>query len=151
MNPHRRMVCLGLSILAVTGRASGAERGTAADAIAMVKKAGEFLKANGKQKAFAAFNDGTNGFKDRDLYIMVYDMNGVNQAHGANARLIGKDLIGLKDADGTEIVKEFIKTAKTGKGWVDYRWPNPLTKDIELKTTYVERFGDVLIGCGIYK
>lgn len=49
--------------------------------------------------------------------------------------------------------KEFIKTAnsKTGKGWVDYKWPNPLSKALEAKSSYVEKAGEVIIGCGIYK
>ncbi|HCE07957.1 MAG TPA: histidine kinase, partial [Oxalobacteraceae bacterium] len=38
-----------------------------------------------------------------------------------------------------------------GKGWVDYKWPNPATKILEAKSSYVERYEDVYVGCGIYK
>lgn len=141
-----------LVAIAMQGQAFASETGSAAEAMVLVKKAGDYLKANGKEKAFAEFSNPKGTFKDRDLYIMVYDMNGVNRAHGANPKLIGKDLIELKDADGTYIVKSFVHTAKSkGKGWVDYKWPNPVSKAIESKSTYVEKYDDVLIGAGIYK
>ncbi len=142
-------LCLGLS-----GMAQAAERGTADEAVALVKKAAAYLKANGKEKAFAEFSNPTGKFVSKDLYVFVYGLNdGVNLAHGNNAKLIGKNLIDLKDANGVYIVKEFLKTAnsKTGTGWVDYQWPNPVTKAMEAKSTYVEKAGDVMIGCGIYK
>jgi cytochrome c len=152
MNTTRRQICLSLGALVLAAPALAADSGTPAQAMALVKKAGDYLKANGKEKAYAEFSNPAGSFKDRDLYIMVYDLNGVNMAHGANPKMIGKELLDLKDADGVPIIREFIKTAKgSGKGWVDYKWPNPVTKAIESKSTYVERFGDVLIGCGIYK
>ncbi|WP_374710541.1 cache domain-containing protein [Massilia pseudoviolaceinigra] len=50
------------------------------------------------------------------------------------------------------MVKDFIKLAKTkGKGWIDYSWPNPVTKKVDKKSTYLEKSGDVLIASGIYK
>ncbi|SHG65357.1 cache domain-containing protein [Massilia sp. CF038] len=138
--------------LALAAQAVAADKGTAAEAVALVQKAGAFLKANGKEKAYAEFNNPAGSFKDRDLYIIVYDLKGVNAAHGANPKMIGKDLIDLKDADGVPIVRNFIELANTkGKGWVDYKWPNPVSKAIEAKSTYIEKHGDVLIGAGIYK
>lgn len=141
-----------LCALALQGQAVAADKGTAAEAVALVQKAGAHLKANGKDKAYADFNNPNGGFKDRDLYIMVYDLKGTTVAHGANPKMIGKDLIDLKDAEGVPIVRRFIDTANgKGKGWVDYKWPNPVSKAIEAKSTYVEKHGDVLIGAGIYK
>lgn len=152
MNMMLKLTGAALVAIAMHGSALAGDTGTAAEAMAMVKKAGEYLKANGKEKAFAEFSNPKGSFKDRDLYIMVYDMNGVSRAHGANPKLIGKDLIQLKDADGTFIVKSFVDLAKSkGKGWVDYKWPNPVSKAIEAKSTYVEKHDDVLIGAGIYK
>lgn len=46
----------------------------------------------------------------------------------------------------------FIDVANSkGKGWVDYKWPNPTTKAVEAKSTYIEKTDDLVIGCGIYK
>ena len=40
---------------------------------------------------------------------------------------------------------------KDGEGWVDYKWPNPTTKKVEGKSSYVKKVGDLIIGVGIYK
>ncbi len=142
---------VGLCVLALNGVALAADKGTAEEAVAMVKKGVAFVKANGKEKAFAEISSPTGQFKDRDLYIMVYDMKGINQAHGANPRLIGKNLLEIKDVDGVYIVKGLIAVAQKGSGWFDYKWPNAATKTVEDKSTYVEKVDDVLIGVGIYK
>ena len=141
-----------LCALALQGQAFAGEHGTPAEATAMVKKAIEYIKANGKDKAYAEINNPKGMFHDRDLYVFVYDMKGVTQAHGANPKMLGKNLMELKDADGVLIVKSFLDIANTkGKGWVDYKWPNPVSKALEAKSTYVEKYDDVVVGSGIYK
>jgi cytochrome c len=144
-------IVIALCALAYNGAAVAATKGTADEAIAMVKKGVAFVKANGKEKAFAEFNNQKGQFVDRDLYVMVYDMQGINKAHGSNPRLIGKNLFENKDADGKYVVQGLIAVANKGSGWFDYRWPNGVTKAVEHKSTYVEKVGDVLIGVGIYK
>ncbi|MFZ6638618.1 cache domain-containing protein [Undibacterium sp. TC4M20W] len=145
----------GFSMLAVSQISAAADKGNADEAMALVKRAAAYLKENGKDKAYAEFNNPTGQFVVKDLYVFVYNTNGdgINRAHGANAKMVGKNLLELKDADGMPIVKSFLDVAnsKTGHGWVDYKWPNPTTKQMEPKSTYIERVGDVLIGCGIYK
>lgn len=147
-----KKIFLALSVMACLHPAVAAEKGTADEAVTMVKKAVELVKASGKDKAFAEFNDPHGKFVKGDLYVMVYDMDGLNKAHGANPKLVGKNLIGIKDANGVPIVKSFIELAQSkGKGWVDYKWPNNITKAVEPKSTYVEKVDDVLVGVGIYK
>lgn len=142
-----------LSATFVPPAMAAAERGTADEAVALVKKGKDFLKANGPEKAYAAFNEPAGQFVDRDLYLFVFDMTGKTLAHGANKKLLDKNLIDLKDPDGKAFIKEFIEVAnKKGKGWIDYKWPHPATKAIESKSTYIEKLDDgTLIGCGIYK
>ena len=129
-----------------------ADSGSAAEAEAMVKKAVALIKSEGSAKAYDEFTNGKS-FKDRDLYVIVYDLNGKNLAQGANPKLVGKDLIGLKDPDGKPIIQMFVDLAKSkGKGWVEgYKFLNPTTQKIEGKAMYLERLGDTLVGCGIYK
>lgn len=146
-----KSIVIGLAALAFTGVVAAAEKGTAEEAVAMVKKGVAFVKTHGKEKAFAEFNNPKGAFVDRDLYVMCYDMQGINKCHGANPKLIGKNLLEITDADGKFIIKSLIETANKGKGWVDYKWPNPTTKVIESKSTYVEKVDDVLLGVGIYK
>jgi cytochrome c len=135
------------------GAMAAAERGTADEASALVKKGIAYLKANGPEKSYAAFNDPKGEFVDRDLYLFVFDMTGKTLAHGANKKLLDKNLIDLKDANGKAFIKDFIDVAnKKGQGWVDYKWPHPVTKAIENKSSYVEKLPDnTLIGVGIYK
>ncbi len=147
-----KAIVFGFCALAFHSTTLAAEKGTADEAMAMVKKAVGLIKAQGKEKAFAEFNNPNGQFIKGDLYVMAYDMEGNNKAHGANARLVGKNLLDIKDANGVFIVKSFIELAKTkGKGWVDYKWPNHITKTVDMKSTYIEKVDDVLIGVGIYK
>jgi cytochrome c len=148
----KRLLAATVAGFLMAGPALAAEQGTAAEAEAMVKKAVAHIKAAGADKAYDEFTNGKD-FKDRDLYIIVYDLNGKNLAQGANPRLVGKDLIGLKDPDGKPIIQLFVDLAKAkDKGWVEgYKFMNPVTKKMEAKAMYLERVGDTLVGCGIYK
>ncbi len=129
-----------------------AEKGTASEAEALVKKAVAFMKANGKDKALAEFSNATGQFVKGDLYVFAYDMTGKCVAHGANAKMVGKDLIEMKDPDGKAYVQERVEIAKTkGKGWQDYKFTNPVSKKLEQKTAYIEKVDDIIIGCGAYK
>jgi signal transduction histidine kinase len=144
-------IAISLGLLAAPVYA--ADKGSANEAVAMVKKAVALIKSDGKEKAFAAFSDPANkDFHDRDLYIYVYDLNGVAVAHGVNPKLVGKNLLDMKDNEGKPMIQEMVKVAKEkGSGWVDFKWPNPVTKAVESKSGYVERAGDLLVGSGVYK
>jgi cytochrome c len=126
------------------------ENATPEEAKALAIRAAEFLRANGPAKAYPAFNDENEGpFKDRDLYVFVYDNAGKALARGNNPALIGKDLIDLKDVEGKAFVRDFV--AVQDAAWVDYKWQNPQTKQVEAKTSYIVRVGDVIVGVGAYK
>jgi cytochrome c len=87
-----------------------------------------------------------------DLYLLVYDMTGTCVGNGFQPQMIGVNRITYKDPNGVLVVQEFIKIAQTkGSGWVDYHYANPKTGKQDAKTTYVEKFGDVLVACGVYK
>ncbi len=152
MRNFLKSIFFSLLIAVLNPGAIASDKSTPEQAMAMTKQAVSYLASHGKEKAFAAFSDPSGPFVKGDLYIMVYDMEGNNKAHGQNPKLIGKNLLDIKDANGVQIVKEFIKTAQTkGKGWVDYKWPNKVTNAVENKSTYIEKTGDILIGVGVYK
>jgi len=145
------VICMAVFMMTVGGVAVAAEFGTQPEAEAMVKKAIAEVKAVGKDKALAEISNPKGKFIDRDLYIFVYDMNGKCVGHGFNQKMIGKDLVEMKDPDGKFYVKERIEIAKTkGKGWQDYKFTNPLTKKVESKTFYFERYKDIVFGSGAY-
>jgi cytochrome c len=150
MNALFRTLVVSAALIAAP--AFAADHGTQAEATAMVKKAVAYLKANGKEKTLAEVSNNKGQFADRDLYISVYDLNGTVLAHGANAKLIGKDVSALKDADGKEFIKDIIGKAKSaGKGTSDYKWPNPVSKEIQAKTVYFEKADDMVFSSGYYK
>lgn len=139
-------------VLAMGGNAvQAADTGTKDEAVAMVKKAIEFIKANGNDNAFAEISNPKGQFVDRDLYVVVYDMNAKCLAHGANQKMVGRDLIDNKDVDGKEFMKERIEMMKKqSTGWQNYKFRNPVSNQIEPKAMYLERRGDLIVGCGVY-
>lgn len=145
-------IAIAAGLLAAPGTLLAADHGTPEQAIAMVKRAVAMIKTD-KDKAFAAIADPANAsFHDRDLYVYVYDLNGVALTHGNNPKMIGKSLIDLKDVEGKPMIREMVELAKTkGKGWVDFKWPNPVTKAVEVKSGYVEKVDNMFVGSGIYK
>jgi signal transduction histidine kinase len=149
MNMKRLLLGIVISVFMVSLVFAG---GSADEAKSMLERAVAYVKANGNEKAFAEVTNRQGSFVDRDLYIFAVDFNGLTIAHGGNAKLVGKDMLGLKDADGKFFIKAFIETAKSkGNGWVDYKWVNPQTNKIENKSTYVQKVDDYFLGCGIYK
>lgn len=124
---------------------------TKPEAEAMVKKAQTYLKTNGREKTFAEINKKDGPFTDRDLYLVVYGTDGVVRAHGANAKMIGKNLIELKDVDGKPFVKERVEMAKKKVPfWQDYKFNNPVTGKIEPKTMYCMPEEDIILCGGVY-
>jgi signal transduction histidine kinase len=141
---------VGLSLLTNVVVAAG--NASKDDATAMVKKGVAFIKASGKDKGYAEVSNKQGQFIDRDLYLVVYGLDGVVRAHGANEKMIGKNLIDLKDVDGKAFVKERVEMAQAkGSFWQDYKFTNPVTKKIEPKSMYCEKLDDTAVCGGIYK
>jgi methyl-accepting chemotaxis protein len=129
------------------------EHGSADEAEAMVKAGIAFFKAHGRQALLDEINKLAKGqFIDRDLYLMAITIDDYKFcAHGNNPRTLGAGPVS-KDVDGKFFVKEMAELArKGGEAWVDYKWAHPVTNEIRLKTSYVERAGDLAVACGIYK
>jgi signal transduction histidine kinase len=141
-------VVMGLFVAGLAGQAFA--MGTKSDAEAVVKKTVAFIKANGKEKAFAEINAGK--LNNGGIYpVVLNDMTGMCLAHGTNAKLVGKNLLGLKDSDGTPFVQKMSEIAKTmGKGWMDYKFTNPESKKIEPKSAYIEKYEDLVVNAGTY-
>lgn len=130
------------------------ENGTRDEAKAMVDAAVEHVKKVGPDQAFKDFTDKDNKtWHKKDLYVFAYNNEGVNVAHGANDKLIGKNLIDLKDPNGKPLIRELRDTAAKGGGWVEYDWPHPQSKKIESKISYTRKMTnfDGFLGVGVYR
>ena len=116
-----------LCALLLAAPAGASESGTRVEAVAMVKRVQARFATTGAESTFRAISE-TDEFRDRDLYPFVYDMDGWSVAHGANPNMVGKLWISTKDQDGNFLIREMIAISREpGHGWVDYKWPNPIT------------------------
>lgn len=128
------------------------EFATRSEAEAMVAKAVKHIHTAGKEAAYADFTGKKAGWVNKDLYVVVYDLSGKVHAHGQNDKQVGKELVGLKDADGKEFVKERVELTKSkGKFWHDYKFTDPVTKKILPKSMYCEKVDDTAVCAGVYK
>ncbi|MEK7346808.1 MAG: cache domain-containing protein [Pseudomonadota bacterium] len=127
------------------------DRATKDEAVAMVAKGIAAIKAKG-DAAYVEMTAPNKTFVSKDLYLVVYDMKGFPLAHGQNPKQVGKDLMGLKDPDGKEFVRERVELAKSkGKFWQDYKFTDPLTKKVLPKQMYCEKLGETAVCGGVYK
>ena len=144
-----------LAVLGAWSNALAQKKGefaTKDEAVAMVKKGVAFIKKEGKDKGYAEITNKKGQFNDRDLYLVVYGLDGVVRAHGANDKMVAKNLIELKDVDGKPFVKERVEMGKANATfWQDYKFSNPVSKKIEPKQMYCERLDDAVVCGGIYK
>ena len=100
----------------------------------------------------ALFTAPAGKWLDRDLYVVVYGLDGMSLAHGANPKQVGVMLIDRKDIDGKEFIRERVDLAKAKPSfWQDYKFQNPATKKVEPKTMYCERLNETAVCAGVYK
>lgn len=155
MTPNAKWMAAALIAAAGLGNVAWAAEGGASkdDAVSLVKKGVAHVKSAGKDKAYAEFTDKANAtWRKADLYLVVYGLDGVVHAHGANAKMVGKNLIDLKDVDGKPFVKERVELGKSkGTFWQDYKFTNPETKLIEPKQMYCEKLDETVVCGGVYK
>ena len=104
-------------------------------------------------------------WKFGSVYVFISNGEGVIRWHGSNAALVDQDLSGLEDpVTGALFVQELMAAAKSGGGYVEYHFDDPIVIGDEDHTSpklgYVEPFTsplpdlfpeqDMVIGSGIY-
>jgi hypothetical protein len=153
MNRNTRRSLLATALAAaVFSLPAHAGNATRDEAVAMVKKGMAFIKTNGADKGYSEISTKGGQFSDRDLYLVVYGLDGMVRAHGANQKMVGKNLIEMKDMDGKPFVRERVELAQAkGTFWQDYKFTNPETKTVQPKQMYCEKLDDAVVCGGIYK
>ena len=125
--------------------------------VAFVEQAAEYFHTEG-EKAFSEFaRKGSKWFHD-DKYIFIYDLNGTNIFHAVEKELEGKNLIGMEDIDGRQMIKQAVNIAKNRDkpyGWIHYRWEEPGQIFPTWKSAYVVRVEapsgkPYVLGSGLY-
>lgn len=139
------------SVMSVAALAQ--DRGTKDEAKALVNAALAHIKKVGNDQAFKDFTADKASWNKKDLYVVAQGNKGLVLAHAANEKLVGKNLIDVKDQNGKLFVRELIDVGGKGEGWVDYDWSNPVTKKVEGKSSFVKRIPDFdgIVLVGIYR
>lgn len=153
MNRKHFLRLVGVAALAAPfGTSRAADKATPAEAEAMVAKVVAAMSAKGAEKTFEEVTAGQS-FKDRDLYVFIYDMEGKCLAHGMNAKLVGKNLMAMKDPDGKPLIKMMVDIASAkGKGWTEeVKFVHPISGKLQTRVNYIERVGDAIVGSGVFK
>ena len=147
---------VSLMLLAAPAIADKQNRGTPAEAQAMVAKAIALFDKVGMKAAFDRFNNRPGAdFKKGDLYMFVVDKADRNVlrivAHVHDRSLIGTNAVAIIDPNGLNVGQAVLAKATTNGAWVDYRWEDPLTGKVAPKSSWVVLHNGYIFGCGIYK
>lgn len=128
------------------------ERAEAKRATELLDHAVEYLKANGPDQSFAAFNDRKGAFVDKQYYVYVVGLDGIMYASGgASNSLVGTNVIDLTDVSGVKLIRDMLDIAKTSEsGVIDYHWLNSFDNRLENKTTKFQKVGKYLVCVGYY-
>jgi signal transduction histidine kinase len=145
----RRTLAAALAAFTLPLTARAAEFGTPDEAKAMAEKAAAVLREKGLDDAIKVFAENPGPFRDRDLYVFVWRDDGMVMFHATQPALIGRNMIDMKDVKGTPLSRNFI--AVKDAAWVDYYWPNPQTKVIQAKGSYIIAVAQYRVGVGAYK
>jgi hypothetical protein len=128
------------------------ERGTPAEAQAMLQKAIAHYKAVGRKQALADFSAGKPPFRDRDLYVVCIAPDRAISANGAFPQYVGTnvDTI-LKDAAGKPLGGSLLGSVSSKEtGSVSYVMINPLNGQMEPKTIFTVQLSGDVCGVGVY-
>jgi cytochrome c len=144
-------ITAAIMLVASATLATAGEFGTKDEAMAMVKGAVTLIKEQGPT-VYSEISNRTGKFVDRDIYVVVYGLDGKVLAHGGNVKLVGKDMIDAQDVDGKYFVKERAELARAhAEFWQDYKFVNPTTKKVEPKVMYCQRLDETAVCAGVYK
>ena len=128
-----------------------AQAGEKEDATHMVNDAAAAVSKD-KAAALAEIGNPKGRFVRGEIYVFAYDLSGTMVAHPVNPKLVGKNLLGVPDANGKMFRKEIIDgVTASGMATVDYRYKNPQNGALEDKVTYCKKAADLAVCAGYYK
>ncbi|WP_255449568.1 cache domain-containing protein [Shimia ponticola] len=90
-------------------------------------------------------------YGDEGFYF-VYDYDGRMIVSPRQTQLIGQDLSGERDSQGTPITDALIQTARSGAGYHTFLWPKPSTGEEAMMVAYVTGLGSWqwAMGTGVF-
>ena len=148
----RAFIAIQLALAFVIGSAGPGRAQQADEVQALVERAAAHVAAIGRERAFADFTRPDGGFIEGELHIFCNSIDGIVLAHGGNPKMVGRSFAEVRDGEGLAPMAELNRVGQTqGHGWVEYLWPNPVTRRIQRKVSYVVRIDDrTVCGSGYY-
>jgi methyl-accepting chemotaxis protein len=144
---------LGERAAALAGAITGFElrQGCADEAMELVRLARSMLARN-LAEGLKRITSDCQTFCDRDMYVFVFDRQGVYKAIAGKPERVGVSVRQTPGVDGDKLIRDAFECASHGGGWVDYDFTNPQTQRVDRKSSYVVPVNDELVvGCGVYK
>lgn len=121
------------------------------DATRMVNEAAA-AAAKDKNATIAEIGNKSGRYVKGEVYVFAYDLTGTMVAHPINAKLIGKNLLEVPDADGKMFRKDIITGVNSaGSATVRYKYKNPQSGAVEEKVTFCKKSADLAICAGYYE
>jgi signal transduction histidine kinase len=126
--------------------------------VSLVEEAAARIEQKGSD-AFKEFGVPNSKWFYDDYYLFVYTPDGTNVFHPIEPRLIGKNIIGLRDMNGKAVIRMIAVVAKKperdASDWVFYLWEYktqliPLWKSAYIRKAIAPDGTVYLVGSGLY-
>ncbi|HRP22296.1 MAG TPA: methyl-accepting chemotaxis protein [Alicycliphilus sp.] len=127
------------------------QQGTAEEAVALVERAAALHHNCGRETFLRTLTDPAQPYHDRDMYVFALDAAGTYLAFGGNPAKVGTRVQDIPGIAGDQLVRDIVAQAERAPGWVEYDITNPVTGAVQTKMSFVQRVGDLYLGCGVYK
>ena len=112
-----------------------------------VDRATTFYDENGLEATIDFYNS-QESLQGR-FYLILIGPDDIYVAHPIFPHLIGTDIKDVVGSDGQELGKEIAQATEKGV-WVEYLWPDPITRIEEHKTTWAIRHDGLIFASGYY-
>ena len=86
---------------------------------------------------------------DGQWYVFITDASDIFVAYAPRPGFVGTDIKDVQVLDGSPIGVEFAKVIGAGT-WIEYKWPNPASGEVEMKRSWAIRHDGYLFGSGYY-
>ncbi len=112
-----------------------------------VSRAIERYESEGLDATVAYYNSQES--LEGHFYLFFIGADDIYLAHPIFPHLVGTDIKDVVGSDGQELGKEIAQATEQGI-WVEYLWPNPVTRVEEQKTTWAIRHDGLIFASGYY-
>ena len=144
--PMRFYLVLKDDLIFVSGH-STLQENLAEAAVDYVNRAIALYESDGLDATIAHYNSADS--LEGNFYLFLIGADDNYLAHPVFPHLIGTDIKDVVGSDGQELGKEIAQATEQGI-WVEYLWPNPVTRAEEPKTTWVIRHNGLIFASGYY-